>query len=55
MMEAVRIRQQGYAVRQPHDDFFQKYRVLSTKTTTLKDLEEDTLLDNSPDAFVIPI
>eukprot|EP01041_Mallomonas_annulata_P001711 gene1711-3313_t len=38
MMEAVRIRQQGYAVRQPHDDFFQKYRVLSTKTTTLKDL-----------------
>lgn len=38
MLETIRIRNQGYALREPHDAFFQRFRVLCPSATDCKDL-----------------
>jgi myosin-7 len=38
MMEAIRIRQEGYAFRQLHDQFYKRYSIISPKCTTLEQL-----------------
>lgn len=38
MMETIRIRQEGYAFRQLHDQFYKRYSIISPKCTTLKHL-----------------
>ena len=38
MMETIRIRQQGYAVRMPHDVFFKRFYALSPSSMTVKDM-----------------
>ena len=41
MMETIRIRKQGYASRQPHKEFFQRYLPLAPKCATLRQLVDE--------------
>jgi len=38
MLETIRIRDQGYALREPHDEFFRRFRVLAPNAKSCKDL-----------------
>jgi myosin heavy subunit len=41
MMETIRIRQQGYAFRQPHKEFFKRYLPLEPSCRTLQQLVDN--------------
>ena len=47
MMETIRIRQQGYAVRLPHDVFFKRFQALVPSAKTLKQLVQALSTDIS--------
>eukprot|EP00943_MAST-04B_sp_MAST-4B-sp1_P008936 g8936.t1 len=38
MMEAIRIRQEGYAMREDHEDFMRRFKILAPGSKTLKEL-----------------